>query len=123
MDSKITIAEIASEAGVSTGTVSRVLNGQRYVHPATRDTVLKVIERTGYVPDSGARRLARGKREIVAVAPFEQRAARSPYYVALLDALQEEFLDRGFVAKVMDPDRDDMSRCAGVILPGIHIDE
>ena len=44
-----TIKEIAREAGVSTATVSRVLNNPERVRPERRAAVLKVIERHDYV--------------------------------------------------------------------------
>ena len=44
-----TIKEIAREAGVSTATVSRVLNNPERVRPERREAVLKVIERHDYV--------------------------------------------------------------------------
>jgi len=47
----MTIREIAREAGVSTATVSRVLNRPKEVSPATRAKVLAVSERNHYVSD------------------------------------------------------------------------
>ena len=45
-----TMADVASAAGVGTGTVSRVLNGGLNVSESTRRRVLEVIERLGYRP-------------------------------------------------------------------------
>jgi|HigsolmetaAR201D_1030396.scaffolds.fasta_scaffold03967_7 LacI family transcriptional regulator len=55
---KITIADVAREAGVSPQTVSRVINNKGEIRPETRRTVLEVIERLGYRPSSIARSLA-----------------------------------------------------------------
>ncbi len=41
----VTIYDVAREAGVSMATVSRVVNGNPNVKPATRKKVLEVIER------------------------------------------------------------------------------
>jgi LacI family transcriptional regulator len=54
-----TIKEVASEAGVSTQTVSRVINGRPDVSPETRKRVQKVIEKLGYQPSALARSLIR----------------------------------------------------------------
>lgn len=55
---RITIADVAREAGVSSQTVSRVINNKGEISPATRSTVVAVIERLGYRPSSIARSLA-----------------------------------------------------------------
>lgn len=52
-----TIREVAERAGVSTMTVSRVLNNSGYVHPETRARVKAAIAEMGYVPNALARSL------------------------------------------------------------------
>lgn len=49
------VSDIARHAGVSTKTVSRVLNGEQYVGDAMRKRVLAAVEELGYVPDQRAR--------------------------------------------------------------------
>lgn len=66
----ITLETIAKLAGVSRGTVSRVVNRQPGVKQAVRDKVLAVIEETGYVPNPQARSLAGGKTENIGVVVF-----------------------------------------------------
>ena len=51
----VTVYDIARQAGVSTATVSRVLHGSSLVRPETRQRVIDVIERLGFVP-TGRRR-------------------------------------------------------------------
>jgi LacI family transcriptional regulator len=58
MSSRITIGEVAHEAGVSMMTVSRVINHKGEVSAATIQRVQGVIERLGYRPSSIARGLA-----------------------------------------------------------------
>jgi LacI family transcriptional regulator len=55
---KVTIADVAREAGVSSQTVSRVINNKGELKPETRRSVIEVIERLGYRPSSIARSLA-----------------------------------------------------------------
>lgn len=59
MSEKITIRDVAREAGVGIGTVSRVLNNNSNVSDKTRKHVLEVIERLGYRPNLIARQLPR----------------------------------------------------------------
>ena len=56
---RVTIKEVASAAGVSTQTVSRVINERPDVSPETRERVQKVIEKLGYQPSALARSLIR----------------------------------------------------------------
>lgn len=51
---KITIKEIAKRAGVSTATVSRVINGQDGYNEETKQKVLDIIEETGYLGNASA---------------------------------------------------------------------
>lgn len=51
------VVDIARHAGVSTKTVSRVLNGEPYVADAMRKRVLEAVEELGYVTDQRARML------------------------------------------------------------------
>src|SRR5690606_4609813 len=54
------IARLAKELGISTGTVSRALNGRPDVSEATRELVLATAKRLGYAPNQAARTLALG---------------------------------------------------------------
>ncbi len=54
---KVTIRDVAREAGVSVATVSRVFNRSGPVREPTRQRILEVADRLRYVPDSAARSL------------------------------------------------------------------
>jgi len=60
-----TIVEVAKLAGVSTSTVSHVLNGTRNVEPATRQKVVDAIAQTGYRQDALARALRRSRTDSI----------------------------------------------------------
>jgi LacI family transcriptional regulator len=62
---KVTIVEVAAEAGVSFGTVSRVINNDIHVKPETRERVLETMERLHFVANRQARSLAGGKSNII----------------------------------------------------------
>jgi LacI family transcriptional regulator len=70
----VTISDVAREAGVGVGTVSRVLNDSPRVSDATRQKVLRVMEDLDYVPNPFARRLSLGRALTLAViVPFFTR--------------------------------------------------
>ncbi len=56
------LEDVAKLANVSAKTVSRVVNGERYVAPATSERVRQAIRELGFRPDQAARSLARGQR-------------------------------------------------------------
>ena len=69
-----TIRDVAQQAGVGIGTVSRVLNGNAAVSETTRERVLEAITALNYVPNQMARRLSLGKTMTVGViVPFFTR--------------------------------------------------
>lgn len=54
----VTIHEVAAAAEVSPMTVSRVINGNANVRPATREQVMRAVRELGYTPNLAARSLA-----------------------------------------------------------------
>jgi LacI family transcriptional regulator len=61
----ITIIDVAREAGVSYGTVSRVINDSPNVKDETRERVKEVIDRMGFVGNRNARSLVSGKSHVI----------------------------------------------------------
>ena len=56
----MTLAQVAKKAGVSSATVSRVLNNASVVKNATRARVMRAARELNYHPNLHARSLARG---------------------------------------------------------------
>lgn len=66
-----TIYDVASLAGLSIATVSRVLNAPDKVSPATREKVVRAIDELGFVPKAEARaRALQATRRIGVITPF-----------------------------------------------------
>jgi LacI family transcriptional regulator len=65
--SRVTIAEVAAEAGVSPTTVSHVFSGKRLVSESTRERVLDVVRTLGYRPNNVARNLRTRQSKMIAV--------------------------------------------------------
>lgn len=63
----ITIYDVATEAGVSLATVSRVINGSSVVKPQTREKVMDAIQRLDFKPNQVARGLATSKTTTIAI--------------------------------------------------------
>ncbi|HEY1616459.1 MAG TPA: LacI family DNA-binding transcriptional regulator [Streptosporangiaceae bacterium] len=62
MTRRITISDVAADAGVGVGTVSRMLNGGQHVRATTLRAVQEAIDRLGYRPSHAAAALGRGTR-------------------------------------------------------------
>lgn len=77
-----TIKQVAEEAGVSVATVSRVLNGNGYVHEDTRKAVENAIGKLNYRPNEVARSLYHHKSKLIGliipdiINPFFPQLAR-----------------------------------------------
>ena len=87
---KITIGEIAQQAGVSTGTVSRVINSKPTVAAETRATVLAVMKKLGYEPDPVARELSRRTKHTLGIWVGAGENRLSPYFNVIWRALLHE---------------------------------
>lgn len=64
---RVTIYDVAHEAGVSLATVSRVINGSDVVKGNTRQRVEEAIEKLGYKPNAIAQGLALSKTTMIAL--------------------------------------------------------
>jgi LacI family transcriptional regulator len=88
MANRVTMADVAREAGVSLMTVSRVVNEKGEVSPTTRQRVLEVIEQLGYRPSAIARGLATQRTGSLGLVmpdvanPFFSDVARGAEHVA-----------------------------------------
>lgn len=99
---RVTIREVADSAGVSTQTVSRVLNNRPDVAEHTRERIQAIIREIGYAPNVLARSLIRGQSQTIGVVGYGlsyygparvitgiQRRASELQYSLLLSLLRE----------------------------------
>jgi DNA-binding LacI/PurR family transcriptional regulator len=84
--SKVTIDDVAREAGVAKSTVSRIINNAPGVKPVTKMKVNKVIEAMGFTPNLMARSLKTKLRRQIALAIDD---IRNPYYPELAWAAEQ----------------------------------
>jgi DNA-binding LacI/PurR family transcriptional regulator len=66
---RVSIRDVAREAGVSVTTVSHALNGKGRLNPETRERVREVADRLGYRPNPAARSLVSGRTGLIAAVP------------------------------------------------------
>ena len=94
----VTRNDVARLAGVSTATVSYVINnGPRPVSEETRAKVLQAIEQLGYQPNVMAQSLRRRRPNTIGlVFTTVERHLTHPYFVDLLTSIGEECAQHGF---------------------------
>jgi LacI family transcriptional regulator len=81
-----TIHDVARRAGVSPMTVSRVVNGEKNVRPATRAAVMSAVQALNYAPNPAARSLAGAEAARVGLLYSNPSAAYlSEFLVGVLD--------------------------------------
>ncbi|WP_300633555.1 LacI family DNA-binding transcriptional regulator [Pseudomonas sp.] len=95
----VTMDDVASRAGVSTSTVSHVLNGTRKVSPATVQAVQLAIQALGYTPNTLARSLARSSTSTIGVAIS---ALSNHYFSETVHAIETECARHGYMMLFVD---------------------
>lgn len=102
-----TIVEVARLAGVSTSTVSHVLNGTRNVEPHTRKKVLDAIEKTGYRQDALARALRRSRTDSIGLVVSD---AGEPAFAEMVHGVEDAAASQGLTLilanSAEDPERE-----------------
>ena len=81
---KPTIKDVATQAGVSFKTVSRVLNAEAGVRPDVRDRVRAAVSALGYTPNLAARGLSGGRSRLIGLVTYATAEAFLENYAYLM---------------------------------------
>lgn len=90
---KITIKDIAREAGVSISTVSNALNGVDVLKPETREHILEVADRLQYIPNLNGRNLKLKETKVIGLFVT---SLTGPYFASLADSISRECMKNGY---------------------------
>ncbi|MEM6986138.1 MAG: LacI family DNA-binding transcriptional regulator [Pseudomonadota bacterium] len=114
-DSPAGIRHIAHQAGVSTATVSRVLNGSARVSEGTRARVMQAISQHNYRPNAAAKALAtRRTRTVAAVIPTLEHSI----FAMFMNVLEDELAAAGYnlvIATHRFDYQTELKRCSDVL--------
>ena len=103
LNERVTIADVAREAGVNKGTVSRALRGMGGVGPTTRERILAAADRLDFSASHLATALATGhSRTIGVVLP----TLRSWYFSEVASGASEILMAAGFRVELINLDVD-----------------
>lgn len=107
---RATIHDVARVAGISRGTVSRVLNGERYVSDGAREAVEAAVAEVGYVRNTAARNLVTQRSRAVALIVHEPHSLvlEDPNIGNILIGTNAELSEAGYqlVTLILDSQRD-----------------
>jgi DNA-binding LacI/PurR family transcriptional regulator len=84
---------VASHAGVSRATVSRVVNGSESVAPHLREVVRRSVDALGYVPNQAARSLVTQRTDAIALVVPEPQSrifSDDPYFAGIIHGVSME---------------------------------
>ena len=96
-----TIKDVAKAAGVSTATVSAVVNESAYVSPDLRARVLTAVRELRYAPSLVARNLRRGRSQLIALAVAD---LANPFYARMLVSAEAAVSAWGYSLVVFNSD-------------------
>lgn len=107
---RATIFDVAAEANISRGTVSRFLNGERYVSDTAREAIERAIEKVGYVRNMAARNLVTQRTRAVGLIVHEPHSVflEDPNIGAILLGTNERLSEADYqlVCLIIGSDRD-----------------
>jgi DNA-binding LacI/PurR family transcriptional regulator len=105
---RVTISDVARQAGVSVTTVSHALNGRGQVDPATRQKVEEVARELGYTPNRHAQKLRGGGSSMIALMssmPFAVAGgpSRLGFLMEVASVAAASALERGMAMVLVPP--------------------
>lgn len=103
----MTLKDIAEKAGVSTMTVSNVINGKhKRVSSETIKKITAIIEEYGYVPNLSARSLSKNASKIIGIlissgsAQNASHFLENPYAGAVIGAIEQDLQKNGYYTMI-----------------------
>ena len=99
----LTIRDVAKAAGVSTATVSNVLNKTGKVGPRTNSHVLSAVKRLGYFPDVHARHLASRESRTMGIIVSD---IENPFFPEVIKSFETRARELGYDAILSDTNYD-----------------
>lgn len=90
---KVTISDVAKRAGVSTATVSHVINRSRVVSEKTSEMVMAAVRELDYTPDSLAQSFRTGKKMMIG---FIVPDISNRFYATIIERIEEIVSQEGY---------------------------
>ncbi|MCG8500844.1 MAG: LacI family transcriptional regulator [Firmicutes bacterium] len=95
----ITISDIAREAGVSTATVSRMMNQSGYVSDKAREKIETAIKKLNYMPNAAAISLSKRVSKVIGVMVPE---ISNPFFGEVIEGISQIADSKGYAVMLFD---------------------
>ena len=99
----VTVKDVAESAGVSTATVSRVINDDPGIKPETRERVKKAIRTTGYRINKAARSLKTSRTGTVGLLVPE---LANDFFMTVAQGVEDVLRTRGYGVIICNANED-----------------
>ncbi|MDC3417023.1 LacI family DNA-binding transcriptional regulator [Aquibacillus salsiterrae] len=134
---RLTIKDIAKMAGVSPGTVSKVMNNTGSIAPKTKEKITNIIEETGYRPSFSAKSLATRTSNLIGLIYAGEVSVEfnHPFFSQVINAFKSEIGMLGYDilvfsnSKLRNATSDYIEKCRHfqldgcLIIAGEHLEE
>lgn len=118
----VTLKDVAKEAGLTVGTVSRVLNNRGYISDNAREKVSNAMKKLNYHPNEVARSLqGKSTNTIGLIVPH----IRHPYFAEMISNIENEAYKKGYrillcnSQSIEEKEREYIDICTGNRVAGI----
>lgn len=118
----VTLKDVAKEAGLTVGTVSRVLNNRGYISDDAREKVRNAMKKLNYHPNEVARSLqGKSTNTIGLIVPH----IRHPYFAEMISNIENEAYKKGYrillcnSQSIEEKEREYIEICTGNRVAGI----
>jgi LacI family transcriptional regulator len=98
-----TIKEVALKAGVSTATVSRILNGKGTFSSSTEERVLSAVKELGYKPSRVARNLRVQRTQLIGLIISD---IQNPFFTSVIRGVEEVAYQHDYSVILCNSDED-----------------
>ena len=103
MSKRVTIADVAKEAGVSMMTVSRAINNKGGISEATRQRILKIADEMGFQPSGLAQGLATQRTATVGLVVPD---IANPFFALIARGIENVAYNNGYNVFLLNTDED-----------------
>ena len=97
----ITIKDIAKICGVGSATVSRALNNHPDINPETKERIMEVVEKYGFVPNNSARNLKLTASKTIAVLV---KGMTNPFFTKMIGIMEEKIQAKHYALELRHVD-------------------
>ena len=134
MDRRATLRDVAEKAGVTTATVSYILNEKKSFPDETRQRVMSAIAELGYIPNLSARTLTQRSSKLIGIVVPQTEGSRlmfqNNFYAEILGSIEFHARQNGYHIIISATDANESylrlareRNLDGIIVIGMYPDE